>query len=40
MMAGVIDPREVADFGDSLVLDERAGVCFGYDPRDANKRRL
>ena len=30
----------MAQFADSLVLDERSGICFAYDPRDVNKRRL
>ena len=40
MIAEVLDPRELADFGDSLVFDERSGICFAYDPRDEGRRRL
>jgi hypothetical protein len=31
---------ELADFADSLVFDERIGVCYAFDPRDTLKRRL
>ena len=35
-----MSPMDVIDFADSLVYDERVGVCYAYDPRDALKRRL
>ena len=31
---------DLAEFSDSLVYDERTGICFAYDPRDVNRRRL
>lgn len=40
MHDGVLEGTEVADFADSLIFDERSGMCFAYDPRDMTKRRL
>jgi len=37
---GSLDPSEVVEFAESLVLDERTATCYAYDPRDALKRRL
>ena len=40
IMANQLPASEVADFADSLVFDERSNICFAYDPRDVEKRRL
>ena len=40
IMANQLPASEVADFADSLVYDERSNICFAYDPRDVEKRRL
>ena len=31
---------DVSSFADSLVIDERSGFCWAYDPRDDQRRRL
>jgi len=40
VLQNLIAAYDLTDFADSLVLDERSGTCFAYDPRDINKRRL
>jgi hypothetical protein len=37
---GWLQGHDVTDFADGLVYDDRAGICFAYDPRDVMRRRL
>lgn len=30
----------MTQFAETLVYDERVGVCYGFDPQDEGKRRL
>ena len=36
---GVISDEEI-EFGSHLVFDERVDMCYSFDPRDPQKRRL
>ena len=38
--SGLMGAHDVVGFAESLVYDERVGICYAYDPRDALKRRL
>ena len=35
-----LDANDVTHFAESLIFDERSGICWAYDPRDAGRRRL
>jgi len=37
---GWLQGHDATEFADGLVYDDRAGICFAYDPRDVMRRRL